>query len=99
MAFLERKKTSIKCNKCLVNKKCTISLKSENVIIDKKGTGDILFVLEMPERDIFYSYFKRWIQKNGINNYQIAVGLKCQTNNFDIPSPMYSCFKNSSCPK
>jgi len=88
--FFVKKKVSDKCKTCPLNKK-DISKKENNISIYKKGTGDILFILEMPEKDNYIEGFKNWLTKNKINSYEIRLGLKCQK--FDLPNPLYKIYK------
>lgn len=91
-----RAKESGKCSTCPITlQKSTVNFKHDSGIIRKAGTGDdVWVVMEMPEPRHHTQELEYQLRAAGIENYTLYVGLQCQTLGFEVPSPIYSSFKN-----
>jgi DNA polymerase-1 len=82
MAFIQKKKTPTKCDRCKLNKKIVKnsiqcfdpSLKTH---IGNKETSEVIIIFHRNDSEKRLKRFQKYLSMNNIENYCIVFGLKC----------------------
>lgn len=92
------KKTKLQCSSCKLRTRNAVECEVEEqpFVLHKKGKGEYLILLEMPEPKETFDKFIDWLDSNNIRDYTIANAIGCRTSNFDLPSPLYEQYKHCS---
>ena len=94
-SFLKKKAIN-KCTQCRV-KEVDINFKAKDSLWHKKGTGDILILVDMVEYEPMLRDFIDYLDNKGLDNYQIHSTCLCRTNTFELSSPAYQIYNYCNC--
>ena len=85
----------LSCSNCLLETKVknkSIKRIEKADFYYKQGNGEVLIILDCIEQKEDISKFKNFLKLKGINDYVLIPGIKCRTQSYELPNPIYKIY-------